>query len=248
MMLRSVVRDCLQVNWALPAAALPPPPQPLRYEEHPSPSGARVFVSALFFRQESLHFDSLPWVRLSYPQFNLRICVRDPREMPAVLFHTILVPSWVVPASRLVGRQAAEAGRFDYPPSTACAGVDCLGRWRVERDGVLTLVAEPGPPEAGREPRLGDWEETVARLRRRSLGYAPGPSGLTRIDANPEHLPAAPVRVEIEEDTLLAVSSGLCRGRWPPPHSAWISTRTAFSLELSAARERPLAQGVPAPG
>ena len=34
MRLRTRIRDCLYLNWAIPASWLPPPPSPLRYEIH----------------------------------------------------------------------------------------------------------------------------------------------------------------------------------------------------------------------
>ena len=46
-MLRTTVRDCLYLNWAFPAEALPPPPAPLRYQRHVWQGREHVFASAL---------------------------------------------------------------------------------------------------------------------------------------------------------------------------------------------------------
>src|SRR4029079_191795 len=73
MMLRTLVRDCLFLNWALPASALPEPASPLRYQLHSWQGEDWVFASAVLFHQEGLHFEGLPLPRLSYPQFNLRL-------------------------------------------------------------------------------------------------------------------------------------------------------------------------------
>src|SRR4051794_15661183 len=69
-MLRTTVRDCLYLNWALPAEALPVPPKPLRYQIHSWQGRDWVFASALLFHQDSLHFTALPRLRLGYPQLN----------------------------------------------------------------------------------------------------------------------------------------------------------------------------------
>ena len=104
-MLQSVVRDCLYLNWALPAAALPPAPAPLRYQLHPFQGEDHVFASAVLFHQEGLHLQGLPRLRLSYPQCNVRLYVLDGDSVPAVLFRSMLMPLWVVPGVRLVSQQ-----------------------------------------------------------------------------------------------------------------------------------------------
>src|SRR4029079_18388565 len=112
MMLQSVVRDCLYLNWALPAAALPEPPAPLRYQLHASPGGEEVvFATALLFHPEGLHLDGLPLPRLSYPQCNLRLNVLDGDGMPSVLFRCMLMPSWMTPGARLLTHQPVAAAR-----------------------------------------------------------------------------------------------------------------------------------------
>ncbi|HTQ79664.1 MAG TPA: DUF2071 domain-containing protein, partial [Thermoanaerobaculia bacterium] len=105
MMLQSVVRDCLYLNWALPAAALPPLPPPLRYQLHPFQGEDHAFASAVLFQQEGLHLARLPSLRLSYPQCNLRLYVLDGDGVPSVLFCSMLMPLWLVPGVRLLSHQ-----------------------------------------------------------------------------------------------------------------------------------------------
>ena len=77
MILQTVVRDCLYVNWAIPCAALPPLPDGLRPEEHEEAGERFAFVSLVCFRQERLHHELAPFLNVSYPQCNLRLHVRD---------------------------------------------------------------------------------------------------------------------------------------------------------------------------
>jgi len=100
MMLQMTVRDCLFLNWALPADALPEPPPPLRYQLHSWQGRDYVFASALLFHQDAVHFAALPLLRFGYPQLNLRLYVLDQDGVPSVLFRRMLMPSWVVPGVR----------------------------------------------------------------------------------------------------------------------------------------------------
>jgi hypothetical protein len=77
MLLRTLIRDCLYLNWALPVSSLPELPEPLRYESHPFQEEPHAFASALLFRNERLHLAAMPFLRLTYPQFNLRLYVLD---------------------------------------------------------------------------------------------------------------------------------------------------------------------------
>ncbi len=176
MILQTVVRDCLYLNWALPATSLPPPPPPLRYDLHRWQDGDVVFASALLFRQDRLHLPKIPLLRLSYPQFNLRLYVIDDDGVPAVLFRTVLVPGWVVPSMRVVADQPAQSGHFEYPRPSQTPG-DEGWRWQVRRAGELRVVARQSAPCPGHGPSLGSWErltrffnQTAARLFRRAVG------------------------------------------------------------------------------
>src|SRR3954469_24811133 len=115
MMLEMMVRDCLYLNWALPADVLPAPVPPLRYQVHSWQGRDYVFASALLFHQDSVHFLALPILRFGYPQLNLRLYVLDGEGVPSVLFRRMLMPSWVVPGVRLITHQPGSRARLDFP-------------------------------------------------------------------------------------------------------------------------------------
>lgn len=245
MILRSEVRDCLFLNWAVPRAELPTPPDPLRYQVHEHEGGRWVYASALLFRQQGVRLATLPWPRLSYPQMNLRLCALDGDDVPAVLFCAMWVPPWVAPAVRLVGRQPVRAATLRFPRR-----VDTPERpygWRVRSGSELVLKAASGTPRIGPGPRLGGWEDTVAYFRQRPRGYVDSPSGLRRIETS--HVSAAvwPMEVELQRGDLLAATLPLANG-WPPLHSAWLCPELTFEFELAPASEAALGREVPAAG
>ena len=98
-MLQTTVRDCLYLNWALPAESLPEPPAPLRYQLHLWQGRYWVFASALLFHQDALHLTALPRLRFGYPQLNVRLYMLDEDGVPSVLFRRMLMPAWVVPGT-----------------------------------------------------------------------------------------------------------------------------------------------------
>jgi hypothetical protein len=252
MKLRTLVRDGLYLNWALPAEALLPPPPPLVYERHAEGGREWVFASVLLFRQEGLHLPALPVIRLSHPQANLRLHILDGDRMPSVLFRRMLVPAWVTPAARLFGRQPARPARFDYPrPSDDPAAGEW--RWRVRAGATLEVTARRGAPMLGTGPRLGSWEATVRYFRDRRRGYAEVGRRLRRIDT--EHPPVAvwPLTAEVTDASLLEHALPLAGGReggggagplpWPPLHSAWLCPEIPFVFELGTAARVELGTG-----
>ena len=149
--LRTVVRDCLYLNWAFPVELLPSLPEPLSYEEHLDGGTCYAFGSALLFRHEHLHLVGLPFLRFSYPQFHLRFYVRDHEGVPSVYFQSILVPGWVVPSARWVAHQPALAAQFRYPqPSTGAESEEWS--WEVVRNVPLRLSARMAPPQIAAGP------------------------------------------------------------------------------------------------
>lgn len=234
MLLRTVVRDCLYVNWALNADSLPPLPAPLRPELHAWNGGEVVFASALLFRQDGLHLPAVPLVRLSYPQFHLRLYVLDEEGVPAVYFQSLLMPRWVVPSARMLAEQPARAGRFDYPRLTG-AGADEAWRWSVRRRCELRVKAEPTSPTVGHGPSLGSWERLTSLLGRRRRGYYVAPGGLRRVEATLTPQGVWPLRAEVEEAALLSSCLPLGGEPWPATHSAWLCPEMAAVFELGAA-------------
>ncbi|HVR97668.1 MAG TPA: DUF2071 domain-containing protein [Thermoanaerobaculia bacterium] len=249
MMLQSVVRDCLYLNWALPKESLPEPPSPLRYQLHTWQGGSWVFASAVLFYQDSLHLASLPLLRLCYPQLNLRLYVLDDEGAPAVLFRRMLMPAWVAPGVKLMTHQPASRARLDFPrPSLSADGGPWL--WRAKRGGMLEVRAWQGSPLVGEGPRIGSWEETVRYIQERTRGYAEGSGTLHRIDAR--HRPAAlwPLRAELGAADLLPrllPLRGYNGSGWPQLHSAWLCPQIPFAFELGIVPKVAVAPTVPHP-
>jgi hypothetical protein len=245
-MLRTTVRDCLYLNWALPAEALPAPPPPLRYQRHAWQGRDWVFASALLFHQDSLHFTGLPQLRFSYPQLNLRVCVLDEEGIPSVLYRRMLMPGWVVPGVRLVTHQPASRARLDFPrPSRQVNGGPW--KWRAERRGTFEVEAWQDSPLVGEGPRLGSWNDAVRYFQERPFGYAVASGELRRISARHAPVPVWPLRVRIEGDGLLPRLLDLAPGtRMPGLHSAWLCPEIPFVFELGLILRVPVPAVMPA--
>lgn len=240
--LRTVVRDCLHLNWAVPVSSLPPLPESLRYEEHDGGDQCVAFVSALLFRHERLHFAGLPFLKLSYPQFHLRLYVLDHEDVPSVLFHSLLVPHWVLPSARWMGGQPVLAGRFRYPRPSG-EPTEEEWRWEVRREGSLSLSARPGTPSVGAGPSLGSWERLTAHFRQRQRGYFASSAGLKSVETSQRPVPVWPLQVTFEDLQLLERRLPLRDvGRWPDLHSAWLCPEIPFVFELDSAAAHRIRQ------
>ena len=232
--LRTVVRDCLYLNWAFPVEQLPPLPDPLKYEEHLDGGESFAFGSALFFRHERLHLAGLPFLRFSYPQFHLRFYVRDHDGIPAVFFQSILVPGWVVPSARWVAHQPALAAEFRYPQPSAEPQAE-EWQWEVARGVSLRVSARIASPQVATRPALGSWERTVDFFRLRSRGYVLTAGGLHSVQTSQRSVPVWPVQTSLESPSLLvrcaAIRSDIA---WPEAHSAWLCPEVPYQFELSS--------------
>jgi hypothetical protein len=232
--LRTVVRDCLYVNWAFPVDTLPALPEPLRYEEKLQDGIRYGFVSALLFRHEHLHLAGLPFLRLSYPQFNLRLYVRDHEGVPSVFFQRILVPGWVVPSARWVAHQPAQAAQFSYPRPFVDDN-DGQWRWQVVREEALCVSATKAPPQTYSGPALGSWGKTVDFFRQRFRGYVLSSGELQPVETSQQSVQLWPLQASVEDPKLLMDS--LKAGElstWCRPHSAWLCPEVPYEFELSA--------------
>ncbi len=245
MILRSRVRHCLFLNWALPETVMPQPAPGLRYQVHHHEGENWVFISALLFRHEGLHLPSSPWPRLSYPQLTLRSYTLDEDDVPSVLFHRMWVPAWVVPVARWVGRQMAESGSLHFPSSV----VECeqASQWSARAAGKLRLATRPGAPRLGVGPQLGGWDATVDYFRQRPRGYGYGPSGLRRVETSSGATTILPVHVDLERADLLSGTLAL-GGTWPELHSAWVCPELTLDFEILPGKKAALARQLPAPG
>ena len=183
MKLRTVVRDCLFLNWALPADALPEPPAPLRYQRHAWQGRDYVFVSALLFHHDAVRWSAFPLLRVGYPQLTVRLYVLDEDGMPSILFARELMPAWMAPGVRLMSHHPASSARLDFPRPSRQAGADSW-TWRAQRGDTLSVKARVHSPTFGEGPRLGSWEETVRYIQERPRGYALHDGALHRVDAS----------------------------------------------------------------
>lgn len=249
MNLRSVLEDCLYLNWALPREALPEPPPGLRYDCRDWQGGEAVLASAMFFRQRGFRLNYLPLVRLSYLQCQLQLCTLDRDATPSVWIRSVLVPPWVAPGARWLAGQPARAADL----SVEAGGEEpSRARWRVACGSRLAVTTEPGSPGIGAGPVLGDWHRTVSYFSQRPLAYTRGRSGLRRIELTCETVSVVPVKTEIEDDGLLAGCLGLEPGAGAPipePHSAWVCPPMVASLLLLRSVEpAPGTREVPIPG
>jgi hypothetical protein len=234
MKVRTVVRDCLYLNWALPAAALPEAPAPLRYQLHPWRGGDHVFASALLFHQDSVRLPAVPLLRFGHPQLNLRLYVLDGEGYPSVLFLRMLMPLWMAPGVRLLTHQPAAGAHLDFPrPSRDPeAGSWC---WRAERGETFSVRAWLDSPGIGEGPRLGSWEETVRYFNDRQRGYAEVGGELYRIDASHRTSAVWPMRAEVDGGRLLPKLLPAAETReisesteLPPLHSAFLCPEMPF--------------------
>lgn len=248
MRLATVARDCLYVNWAVPREAAPELPDPLRYDLRSRDGRDWVFVSALLFRLTGLHLQSLPLPRFSYPQMNVRLYVLDGGGVPAVLFVRMLVPIWVVPGSRLLAHQPAEAAHLSFPAPDRDGDDGAGWRWKVVQRRRFEVAGRLGSPLPGPGPDLGPWNETVDFFRDRPRGYATVGNGLRQVSTTHPPVAVWPLAVEVTraglvEECLPAVAPELFRA----PHSAWLCPEIPFRFALSAPPRPALAsQSVPA--
>lgn len=246
-MLRTTVRDCLLLNWALPAESLPEAPSPLRYQLHSWEGRDWVFVTAALFHQDSLHFTALPMLRFGYPQLNVRFCVLDHDGVPSVLCRRMLMPAWVAPGVRLLLHQPAARARLNFPhPSRHVNGGPWV--WKAEREGTLQVRAWPDSPWLGEGPRLGSWEDSVRYFQERPRGYTVSDGAPERVTSDQPSVPVWPLKVELEGDGLVPRLLGVgAETPWPGLHSAWLCPEIPFVFEFGIVIRMPVAAAMPQP-
>ncbi len=235
MQLRTKALDCLYLNWALPREMAPALPSPLRYEIHEHQGRDYVFASALLFHLSGLRLDTVPFLRLSYPQMNCRVYVLDGEGVPSVLFKRLLVPGWVVAASRSLSRQPTGSARFAYPrPSN---GRSDSWSWSVIRGKRLEVAAKLASPSLGPGPKLGSWDTTVDYFRQRQRGYVVWKERLRPIATSRVSVETWPLAVEVGSAGLVTECfSDVGSEVWSSPHSAWLCPEIPFRFELGELR------------
>ena len=225
MILRTKVRDCLYLNWAVPADATPPVPEPLRLQRSFDGRTDWGFASALLFHHEGLRFRALPFVRVSSPQLHLRYYVVDGDGRPAVYLRRTFVPLWLTPALRLLGGHPALPARMLFARPSQRSGARALalagarpqgarrgrgarraasrrrtGSRHLGRDGPV--LPRP-PPRVHRPPEAACAGSTPSSRRRRS-GPCGSTSGTTRwcaaVSVAPRRASRAPLRLALPGD------------------------------------------------
>ncbi|MEM7583627.1 MAG: DUF2071 domain-containing protein [Acidobacteriota bacterium] len=236
MQLRTWALDCLYVNWALPRSAAPALPPPLRYEVHTWRGEDYIFASALLFHLSGVRLDSLPFLRLSHPQMNCRVYVIDDEGVPSVLFRRMVVPRWVVPVSRWLGRQPASSGRFRYPRPSDEPRRDSWS-WSIRQQRRLELAGKLASPKVCVGPDLGSWQATLDYFRQRPRGYVLWKEQLRPMQTSRVSLEVWPLAVEVADIGLVAECfSDVAPTVWQAPHSAWLCPEIPFRFELSELR------------
>ena len=234
MRLKTRARDCLYLNWAFPKEAAPALPETLRYETHRLAGEDWVFASALLFRLSGLHPEGLPFLRLSYPQMSVRLYVRDADDLPAVLFVRLLVPAWIAPVVRWIGRQPAEPALLRYASPSSDPAAESWS-WRIDRPRrAFEIEARRAEPLIGAGPDLGSWESTLAYFRSRQRGYAIWGDRLRRLATFRPPVEVWPLQVDLHDTELF---DALLPGARPEMlHSAWLCGEIPFAFEVGPAR------------
>ena len=260
MIVHTVLRDCVYLNWAIPADLLPPAPPPLRYEVHSAEGLNYVFASALLFHQDRLRLARVPAIRFSYPQFNLRLYVLDRDGIPAVFFVRLMVPRWVVPGARWLAGQPVVGASFDFAQPSRSVEAETW-RWSVRRGSRLSITGSVGAgvdlhrvadvkqghsdtsfdsvegvdAPTSRGPSLGPLESKIKYFSHRDRGYSMTKTGLTLIEARHRISAVWPLRVDLARSDLITSNLGLTDDRQLPPlHSAWLCPEIPFSFELNS--------------
>lgn len=243
------MRDCLLLNWTLPADLLPAAPAPLRYELLRGSGERQVMVTALLFYHEGVRLASLPFVRFSYPQFCLAAAVLDGDGQPALLFRQVLAPMWVVVATRLVVQQPLIPARlhFDRPSRQLEAEGWC---WQIQQGtSSLRLDAQQSTPTLGMSSLFPSWRMAVDYFRQRRRAYYQGRRGLRCVETF--YLPrvdAWPMSVNVVDPGLLQHCLPLPEAEgWARPHSSMLFPDLPLSFELSLVPAMALPRPLPQP-
>ena len=235
--------DALYVNWAVPRELLPTPPAALELESVLDGGRTLAFVTLVLFRQHGLRHGRWPWVRLGFPQCNLRLPVRDAERVASHWLLHQLVPAWAVPLGRWVGRQPVSGAILRGRPARDVEGG---WTWEVLAGTRLALRAWPAAG-ATAAPRLGDWSRTVAFFRERPRAFVGTGPRLARLDASIDRAEALPLAVEVEcADWLRLHLPGVAAESWSAPHCAFLVPSTRLEIERTEAPAPAIPARVPA--
>ena len=221
-MLRSVLHDCLFLNWALPVEQLAPPPSPLRYQPHLFEGRSHTFASLLLCHRDA-PLPGLPPV--GYPELHLRFTVLDGDGLPSLLCRRVLLPLWVLPGKLLTGAPAVSGARLSFPRPSRKVDSD-QWTWRIDHGGRVEIEARLNSPRVGEGPSVGSWEQTVRYFQDRPRVYVEEGGGLRRLAGIPPMATVWPMvteltGVDVIARWLLAGENGH-RPSLPALHSSWL--------------------------
>ena len=246
MIFRTVIQDCLCLNWAVPAEVLPPPPPPLSHDVLKTADGDFVFVSVMLFRQERL-LPAAHLPRLSQPQCQFHTFAVDGDGRDCRWVSGILLPTWLAASVRWVAGRPARGARLHFP---ALGAPGCSGdhwRWAVAASGRLDVEAKLGGPSGAQSPSLGSWQKTVAYFRKQRSEYVLTRGKWQQVHVERQGADAIPVAVEVVEDRLVMDQLGASGGSMPQVHSSWLVPTIKTSFEYASEREAAGLPGAPAP-
>ena len=232
--------DALYVTWAVPSSALPLLPPSLALDTVSREGRTLGFVTLVLFRQTGLRRPRIPWLRLSFPQCNLRVPVRDSERCASILLLRELVPAWVVPIARAIAKQPVSAGMLRFPERPGAE----TARWRVQAGRSLTLEVSAGLPSGG----LAGWDESVRFLRDRRRAYVLRGGILRRTEATHEGGAALPAAVRVESaDWLAGELPAVPAASWVEPECAFLVPSSQLAFELQPALSERSPARLPAP-
>lgn len=243
MAVETELADALYVNWAVPREGLPEPPAPLRLDSVVDGDEALAFVTLVLFRQRGVRLTRLPFVRLEFPQCNLRLPVRDADRVASIWLIRQLVPAWVVPLGRLLARQPVSAAIL----RDRRGGDSPADQWWEIAAGRPLVVRSRLAAAAAARPSLGGWESLVAFFRERPRGYLESGRGLLRLEASFDHAAGLPCAVVLERiDWLAARLPEVPVDLWARPHSAFVVPATRLVVQRTRPRRlEEVAEGLP---
>lgn len=245
MILKTVIQDCLWLNWAVPESSLPPPPQPLAYDVCRTREGGFVFVSALLFRQHGVGSGKrLPGV--SYPQCQLHACAVDGDGIECAWVFDVLLPNWLATSVRWVAGRQARGARLDFPAAGDPGVRGDTWTWSIRRRRGFAVEAglASAPPGAG--PSLGSWKETLAYFRRQRLEYVLVRGRWRRLEVDRDSGAAVPVTARVLEAGLVIDHLAGAAAALPALHSSWLLPTVDISFEYAGEGERAALPEAPA--
>jgi len=202
-------------------------------------------VTALLALHQGVQVADFPILSLTYPQFSLGLPVLGEDCVPGLLFETVMVPAWVLPAARLVARQPVSTARLSFDRPSVQMDEETW-RWAVEKDGGFSVEARQAAPGEGSP--VGSWKTFIDSLRQRRQGYYRNGKGVRRFETRVLDGEAWPLAAEATDTGLLERAFPQVEGAsWSQLRSAVLFPELPLETELSLAPQVSLGRQVPPP-